>query len=158
MTLPTAIIINFAWKRESELTHWCWIPGGGGFVSCLRWGQLGGLRAPGFSSVRDALFSLFLRSSFGLRRWLRNDSIVQNKPIRGSLGGSVVKNPPCNVGDAGLIPGQGTKIPHATGHLSPHATTIEASVLWALSLQQREAQGPQQRPRTAKIKEPNKQN
>ena len=25
----------------------------------------------------------------------------------------VVKNPPCNAGDAGLIPGQGTKIPHA---------------------------------------------
>ena len=28
-------------------------------------------------------------------------------------GGPVVKNPPSNVGDAGSIPGQGTKIPHA---------------------------------------------
>ena len=30
-------------------------------------------------------------------------------------GGSVVKNPPSNAGDSGLIPGQGTKIPHAKG-------------------------------------------
>ena len=27
------------------------------------------------------------------------------------LGGSVVKNPPCNAGDAGSIPGWETKIP-----------------------------------------------
>ena len=33
--------------------------------------------------------------------------------------GSVVKSLPCNAGDTGLIPGQGTKIPHALGHLSP---------------------------------------
>ena len=26
-------------------------------------------------------------------------------------GGPVVKDPPCNAGDMGLIPGQGTKIP-----------------------------------------------
>ena len=30
-------------------------------------------------------------------------------------GGPVVKNPPFNAGDAGSIPGQGTKIPHAVG-------------------------------------------
>ena len=29
-------------------------------------------------------------------------------------GGPVVKNLPCNAGDAGSIPGQGTKIPYAT--------------------------------------------
>ena len=40
-------------------------------------------------------------------------------------GGPVVKNPPSNVGDAGSIPGRGTKIPHASGQLSPHATTTE---------------------------------
>ena len=34
-------------------------------------------------------------------------------------GGPVVKNPPSNVGDVGLIPVQGTKIPHATGQISP---------------------------------------
>ena len=40
-------------------------------------------------------------------------------------GGPVVKYPPFNAGDAGLIPGQGTKIPRAAGQLSPHATTTE---------------------------------
>ena len=35
--------------------------------------------------------------------------------IRDFLGGSVVKNLPCNVGDVGSIPGQGTRITHATG-------------------------------------------
>ena len=32
-------------------------------------------------------------------------------------GGPVVKNLPSNAGDAGLIPGQGPKIPHAVGQL-----------------------------------------
>ena len=40
-------------------------------------------------------------------------------------GGPVVKNPPFNAGDVGLIPGWGAKIPHATGQLSPHAITTE---------------------------------
>ena len=40
-------------------------------------------------------------------------------------GGPVVKNLPYNAGDVGLIPGQGTKIPHAAGQLSPRATTTE---------------------------------
>ena len=40
-------------------------------------------------------------------------------------GGPVVKNPSCNAGDAGSIPGRGTRIPHATGQLSPRATTTE---------------------------------
>ena len=44
-------------------------------------------------------------------------------------GGPAVKNPPCNAGDAGSIPGQGTKIPHAVGQLSPHATTTELELL-----------------------------
>ena len=37
----------------------------------------------------------------------------------------MVKNPPSNAGDAGLIPGRGTKIPHASGQLSPRATATE---------------------------------
>ena len=37
----------------------------------------------------------------------------------------MVKNPPYNAGDAGLIPGQGTKIPHAAGQLSRRAATTE---------------------------------
>ncbi|XP_055441260.1 uncharacterized protein LOC129655187 isoform X2 [Bubalus kerabau] len=39
-------------------------------------------------------------------------------------GGPVVKNPPCNAGDQGSIPGRGTKIPHAEEQLSWSATTI----------------------------------
>ena len=40
--------------------------------------------------------------------------------------GPVVKNPPCNAGDVGLIPGWGTKIPHATEQLSPYVITRES--------------------------------
>ena len=51
----------------------------------------------------------------------------------------MVKNPPFNAGDTDLIPGQGTKIPYATGHLSPYSATREADM-------------PAQRPSTAKTK------
>ena len=34
-------------------------------------------------------------------------------------GGPMVKNPPSNTGDVGSIPGQGTKIPHATEATKP---------------------------------------
>ena len=44
-------------------------------------------------------------------------------------GGPVVKNPPSNAGDAGSIPGRGTKIPHDTGQLSPRTTTTELARL-----------------------------
>ena len=40
-------------------------------------------------------------------------------------GGPVVKNSPPNAWDVGWIPGQGTKIPHATEQLSLYSTTIE---------------------------------
>ena len=40
-------------------------------------------------------------------------------------GGPVVKNPPCNAGDAGSIPGHRARIPHATEHLSPSTATTE---------------------------------
>ena len=40
-------------------------------------------------------------------------------------GGPVVKNLLSNAGDTDLIPGQGTKIPHAMGQLSPCVTTRE---------------------------------
>ena len=42
-------------------------------------------------------------------------------------GGSVVKNPPSKAVDTSSSPGQGTKIPHAKGLLSPQATTGEKS-------------------------------
>ena len=37
----------------------------------------------------------------------------------------MVKNPPPSAGDAGSIPGQGTKIPHAAGQLNPPAAIRE---------------------------------
>ena len=37
----------------------------------------------------------------------------------------MVQKPPCNADDGDLIPGQGTKIPHAVEQLSPHAGTTE---------------------------------
>ena len=40
--------------------------------------------------------------------------------------GPVVKNPPCNAGDTGLIPGWGTKVPRALEEWSPHGATTEA--------------------------------
>ena len=41
----------------------------------------------------------------------------------------MVKNLPCNAGDVGLIPGRGTKIPHAAEQLSPCAVMTEPQ-LW----------------------------
>ena len=49
----------------------------------------------------------------------------------------VVKNPPCNIGNVGLIHGLGTKILHAKQQLSPHAyhnhwaCVPELESLWA---------------------------
>ena len=49
----------------------------------------------------------------------------QNSHFWDFPGGPVVKNLLSNAGDAGLIPGGGTKIPHAAGQLSLCATTTE---------------------------------
>ena len=50
-------------------------------------------------------------------------------PVRRDFPGSpVVKNSPSNAGDVGLIPGWGTKIPHAAGQLSPCAATREKAM------------------------------
>ena len=43
------------------------------------------------------------------------------------LGGPVVTNLPCNAGDAGSIPGQETRILHASEQLSPCAATTEST-------------------------------
>ena len=40
-------------------------------------------------------------------------------------GGPVVQNLPCDAGDAGSVPGWGTKIPHAAEILCPSAGTTE---------------------------------
>ena len=55
--------------------------------------------------------------------------ICQERTMGDFPGGLVVKNLPYNAGHVGWIPGQGTKIPHAAGQLSPRATTIELALL-----------------------------
>ena len=45
----------------------------------------------------------------------------QNNQTVDFLSGPVIKNPPCNAGDAGSIPSRGTKSPHASKQLSPSA-------------------------------------
>ena len=41
--------------------------------------------------------------------------------LRDFPGDPVVKNPPQNAGDVGLIPGLEMKVPHASGQLSSHS-------------------------------------
>ena len=50
---------------------------------------------------------------------MENFNIKKKKrEIWGFPDGSVVKNPPCNIGDADLIPGWGTRIPHTAEQLN----------------------------------------
>ena len=49
---------------------------------------------------------------------------------RGFSGGPVVKNPPCNAGDVGSIPGWEMKIPRAAEQRSLHTATTEPP-LWS---------------------------
>ena len=53
----------------------------------------------------------------------------KNSSERDFPGGPVVGNAPSNAGDTGLIPGRGTRIPHAVGQLIPRATTTELTCL-----------------------------
>ena len=58
---------------------------------------------------------------------LRDVKLLSQKPQLGDFpSGPVVKNLPSKAEDMGSIPGQGTKIPHATGQLSPRPTTTES--------------------------------
>ena len=61
--------------------------------------------------------------------------MVKERLFWDSPGGPVVKNPPSNAGDSGLIPGQGTKIPHAVGQLSLSTATAEPTYSGASELQ-----------------------
>ena len=56
-------------------------------------------------------------------------STTKNVWMGGFSGGSVVKNPPCNVEDMGSIPDWGTKIPHASEQLSLCTMTAESPAL-----------------------------
>ena len=79
------------------------------------------LEAPGckwnLKGRQDNLFSRFSQSD--------GSGSTKNGSSWDSPGGPVLKNPPCNAGDKGLIPDQGTKIPRAVEQLSSSATTTE---------------------------------
>ena len=53
-----------------------------------------------------------------------NPLLVASK-LEFNPGGPVAKNPRSSAGDAGSIPGLGTKTPHAAGQLSLHCATTE---------------------------------
>ena len=65
-------------------------------------------------------------------------------PMRDFPNGPVDKNLPSNAGDKGLIPGGGTKIPHALGQLCLCAETNNPMCSRAPATT-REANGPQER-------------
>ena len=77
-------------------------------------------------------------------------------------GGPVVKNSPSNAEDAGSIPSQGTKIPHAVGQLSPRAPTTNLTHSGARAPQlekrkparhnYREVRAPQRRSRVPQLR------
>ena len=54
---------------------------------------------------------------------------IKSYPLGGFSCGPVLRNPPSKAGDAGSIPDLGTKIPHATGQLSPRPAIREAQKL-----------------------------
>ena len=54
---------------------------------------------------------------------LRSPHAATKKDPGDFPGGPVAKSPPYNAGDTGLIPGQGTTIPHAMWQVCPHAAT-----------------------------------
>ena len=59
----------------------------------------------------------------------------QLSPPRGLSLWSSGGNLPSNAGDAGLIPGQGTKIPHAMGQVGLHDTITESEHFSTCTLQ-----------------------
>ena len=63
----------------------------------------------------------------GTSSGLRYHSVLQHWKCRtwDFTGGPVIKRLPCNAGDVGSIPGQWTKVPHATEKLSWSPTTTE---------------------------------
>ena len=74
---------------------------------------------------------------------VRHDLATKHQPV--------VKNLPCNAGGVGPIPGQGTKVPHVSEQLSPHASTSESMLSNKRShVPQQRSRVPQLRPDTAK--------
>ena len=80
---------------------------------------------------------------------LKKKSNIKNL-FEGLPWGPVVKNPPSNAGEADLILGWGTKIPHAREQLNPLTTTADPASSGAFAPQQRRSHLPQLRPDAAK--------
>ena len=59
----------------------------------------------------------------------RKEVQCRGKQHKDFPGGSMMKNLPYNAGDTGLIPGRGTKIPHAMEQLSLRVSTTAACAL-----------------------------
>ena len=55
----------------------------------------------------------------------QSKAVFKKLDSRDFPGGPVVKNLPCNAGNTGSIPSQGTKTSHGREQLSPQATTTE---------------------------------
>ena len=64
-------------------------------------------------------------SDFALNEVISFQAFIENNTVRDFPGDPVANNLPCNAQAAGLIPGWGTKIPHASGQLNLCATTTE---------------------------------
>ena len=74
------------------------------------------------------LFSVQQKVSL-LLNLLHTHRDLSKQSWRDFLGDSVVKDLPCSAGDTGLIPGQGTNIPHATRKLNFSALLGSLAVL-----------------------------
>ena len=83
---------------------------------------------PHFNKTKQSKKSLQPRILYLANLSFRNEGEIKTLPHRKLPGGSVVKNPPANAGDIGSILCPESKIPHATGKLSPRATTTDAHV------------------------------
>ena len=65
----------------------------------------------------------------------RGEIIINITGNQKMINSPMVKNPPCNAGEMGSTPGQGTKIPHATEQLNPCTTITESTCSRAHVLQ-----------------------
>lgn len=81
-----------------------------------------------------------------------------DKILPDCAGGPVVKNEPCDAGDADLIPGRGTKITHASGQLSHVPQLLSPLALEPEHHNLREAHASQRKTPNATIKTQGQQN
>ena len=78
-------------KEKRQLTEW--------EKNICKWCDWQGIN---LQNIQTAHTALYQKTNSPIKKWAEWDF----------PGGPVVKNSPCNAGDAGSIPGQGTKIPH----------------------------------------------